>query len=120
MPNHDIVVIGGSSGGIEALSELVSGPPADLPAAVFVVQHLPADSHNYLPKILAKRSELEPSGTSKPSGACSLRGTRPAPTGRAPVKIATGAQTAADWPVPPPFRVLVSPLPPCSCPTSNN
>src|SRR5258708_16317907 len=36
----DIVVIGASAGGMDALEKLVSGLPAGLPAAVFVVWHL--------------------------------------------------------------------------------
>ncbi|MDF2759127.1 MAG: CheB methylesterase, partial [Thermomicrobiales bacterium] len=41
MPHHDIIVIGGSAGGIEALRTLVSGLPPDLPAALFVAVHVP-------------------------------------------------------------------------------
>ena len=38
MPARDIVVIGASAGGIEALRELVRGLPANFPAAVFIVE----------------------------------------------------------------------------------
>jgi two-component system chemotaxis response regulator CheB len=38
--NHDIIVIGASAGGVEALQSLVRGFPADLPAAVFIVLHI--------------------------------------------------------------------------------
>jgi two-component system chemotaxis response regulator CheB len=37
-----LLVIGASTGGPRALTELLSGLPADLPCAVLVVQHLPA------------------------------------------------------------------------------
>lgn len=47
-----MVVIGGSAGGIEVLRELVGGLPADLPAAVLVVIHLPGQTSGALPRIL--------------------------------------------------------------------
>src|SRR5262245_7548557 len=50
---RDIVVIGASAGGLEALKTLTSGLPPDLPAAVFVVLHVPARSRSLLPKILS-------------------------------------------------------------------
>jgi two-component system, chemotaxis family, protein-glutamate methylesterase/glutaminase len=56
--NRDIIVIGASAGGIEALQRLVVGLPADLPAAVFIVQHLSPHSLGYLPSILGRASPL--------------------------------------------------------------
>lgn len=40
--NRDIIVIGGSSGATAPLKKILSALPADLPAAVFVVLHIPA------------------------------------------------------------------------------
>jgi two-component system, chemotaxis family, protein-glutamate methylesterase/glutaminase len=37
---HDIVVIGTSAGGLEALDEVMAGLPANLPASIFLVQHM--------------------------------------------------------------------------------
>src|SRR5438046_8807665 len=37
---RDIVVIGTSSGGLEALDELIGQLPVNFPAAIFIVQHL--------------------------------------------------------------------------------
>jgi two-component system chemotaxis response regulator CheB len=37
MANHDIITIGASAGGVEALIKLVAGLPVDLPASVFIV-----------------------------------------------------------------------------------
>lgn len=58
MPGHDIIVIGASAGGVEALTELVGGLPPDLPAAVFVAVHVPADSRSALPDILSRSGPL--------------------------------------------------------------
>jgi two-component system, chemotaxis family, protein-glutamate methylesterase/glutaminase len=37
---RDIVVIGGSAGGLEALDSLIGQLPADIPAAIFIIQHM--------------------------------------------------------------------------------
>jgi two-component system, chemotaxis family, protein-glutamate methylesterase/glutaminase len=58
MAQRDIVVIGASMGGIEALKRLVARFPAGLPAAVFVVQHTSAESPGYLADILDKAGPL--------------------------------------------------------------
>ncbi len=58
MPAHDIIVIGTSAGGVEALTELVSHLPSSLPAAVFVVIHLLVDSSSVLPRILQRAGRL--------------------------------------------------------------
>jgi two-component system chemotaxis response regulator CheB len=46
--HRDIVVIGASLGGVETLPRLVADLPADLPAAVLVVQHIAADAPSFL------------------------------------------------------------------------
>ena len=55
---HDIVVIGASSGGIEAVSALVSSLPAELPAALFVCIHIQAGAESVLPRILSRVGPL--------------------------------------------------------------
>ncbi|HKS71366.1 MAG TPA: chemotaxis protein CheB [Ktedonobacterales bacterium] len=56
--HHDIVVVGASTGGVEALSALVQRLPGDLPAAVFVVLHLSPQAPSHLPEILGRHSRL--------------------------------------------------------------
>jgi two-component system chemotaxis response regulator CheB len=55
---HDIIVVGTSAGGIEALQVLVRDLPPDIAAALFVVMHTPPHSPNMLPMILEKVSKL--------------------------------------------------------------
>ncbi|MBV9850942.1 MAG: chemotaxis protein CheB [Armatimonadetes bacterium] len=55
---HDIIVIGASAGGVEALAALAQGLPADLPAAVFVVLHVPAFAPSVLPAILSRKGPM--------------------------------------------------------------
>src|SRR5918997_6949133 len=58
MPHHDIIVIGGSAGGIQALRELVSGLPPELPATLFVVVHIQPYAVSRLPEILSRSGSL--------------------------------------------------------------
>jgi two-component system chemotaxis response regulator CheB len=54
--SRDIVIIGASSGGLEALTRLIPLLPEDLPAAVFIVMHLPPSPPSILHQILQPRS----------------------------------------------------------------
>jgi two-component system, chemotaxis family, protein-glutamate methylesterase/glutaminase len=58
MAKRDIIVIGASAGGVQALSNLVEDLPADLSAAVFVVLHIPSNAPSLLPAILAREASL--------------------------------------------------------------
>lgn len=56
-PRH-LVVIGTSSGGLEALCKIVGNLPADFPAAIAVVMHTSPQSPAILHDILARASQL--------------------------------------------------------------
>src|SRR5262245_58263733 len=58
MPGHDIILIGTSAGGVEALIALAHELPANLPAAVFIVLHIPAQSPSMMPNILGRAGRL--------------------------------------------------------------
>jgi two-component system chemotaxis response regulator CheB len=58
MAGRDIIVVGASAGGVEALSRLVSDLTADLPASVFIVLHMAPHTGTALPRILDRRTRL--------------------------------------------------------------
>lgn len=58
MAARDTIVIGASAGGVQALSTLVAHLPRDLPAAVFIVLHIPANVPSLLPGILSRDSRM--------------------------------------------------------------
>jgi two-component system chemotaxis response regulator CheB len=55
---YDVVAIGASAGGVEALHAVVSTLPADLPVAVLIVQHLDPRHKSLLPSLLGRRTRL--------------------------------------------------------------
>ena len=58
MASRDIIVVGASAGGVDALTRLVGGLPAGLPASVFVVCHFPAGGRSVLPDLLSGAGRL--------------------------------------------------------------
>jgi len=54
----DAIVVGGSAGGVEALSELLPVLPAKRGLSVFVVLHQPRDRSSLLPELFASRCAL--------------------------------------------------------------
>jgi two-component system, chemotaxis family, protein-glutamate methylesterase/glutaminase len=58
LPATEIIVIGASAGGVEAVSALVERLPHNLNAAVFVVLHFPENATSVLPKILNRHRTL--------------------------------------------------------------
>ncbi|HEX7296865.1 MAG TPA: chemotaxis protein CheB [Pyrinomonadaceae bacterium] len=58
MPSKDIIVIGASSGGIEALRTLVGGLRSDFAGSIFVVVHVGPQSPGVLHEILNRAGDL--------------------------------------------------------------
>src|SRR4051794_4007254 len=58
MAGRDVVVVGGSAGSIEAITELVRGLPPGYPGSLFVVVHFPAGVTSTLPRILGRAGSL--------------------------------------------------------------
>lgn len=58
MPTKDIIVIGASAGGIEALRVIAGGLPKDFPASVFVVLHAATHAPGVLADILDRAGAL--------------------------------------------------------------
>ncbi len=55
---YEVLVIGASWGGVEALTDLVTALPADFPLGIIVVQHQHPHSRDALARILARHSAL--------------------------------------------------------------
>jgi two-component system chemotaxis response regulator CheB len=58
MAGQDIVVVGASAGGVEALIRLVGDLPDDLPASMFIVLHMAAHTGTALSRILSRQTGL--------------------------------------------------------------
>ena len=57
-PQFDVVAIGASAGGIEALYAVVGALPVQFPAAVLIVQHMDPRHKSMLAGLLGRRSKL--------------------------------------------------------------
>ncbi len=58
MPGHDIIVVGTSAGGVEALTYLAKNLPPDIKAAILIVLHVPSHGTSVLPRILKRAGNL--------------------------------------------------------------
>jgi two-component system chemotaxis response regulator CheB len=55
---RNLIAVGASAGGVEALMDLVNGLPPDVPAAVAVVVHLSPNHRSVLPRMIEKAGRL--------------------------------------------------------------
>ncbi|MFI5914384.1 chemotaxis protein CheB [Dactylosporangium sp. NPDC051541] len=56
--HRDLVVVGGSAGGLDALCRILADLPADLPAAVLVVLHIPSEAKTFAADVLGRCGPL--------------------------------------------------------------
>lgn len=59
MNQFDIVAIGASAGGLKALSEVLSGLPADLPVPILIVEHLDPRHKSLMAEILQRHCKMK-------------------------------------------------------------
>jgi two-component system chemotaxis response regulator CheB len=58
MQTRDIIVIGASAGGFDALKELIAAIPKDLDVSIFIVWHIPSSGTGVLPEVLNRLKSL--------------------------------------------------------------
>src|SRR3954470_15736602 len=61
MQTHDIIVVGCSAGGLQALTKIVKELPRDFDAAVFIASHISPHQRSVLPQLLSKAGMLKAS-----------------------------------------------------------
>ena len=58
VPQFDVVAIGASAGGVEALHAVVTGLPGDFPVPILIVQHMDPRHKSMLAGLLGRRCKL--------------------------------------------------------------
>src|SRR4051812_1938420 len=58
MPDRDIIVLGASAGGVEALQAFAKSIPAGFAGSIFVTLHFPEHGTSVLPRILSRHSAI--------------------------------------------------------------
>jgi two-component system chemotaxis response regulator CheB len=85
---RELVVVGASAGGVEALRDFVGGLPEDFRAAVLIVLHLPAGGDSALPAILERSTTLPVAGAQH--GEPLRRGPMRTPPPREKIRLSRG------------------------------
>jgi two-component system chemotaxis response regulator CheB len=93
MQTRDVIVIGASLGGVEALAALAARLPADLPASVLVVQHTAEESPGLLGEVLDRAGAL-PAALAEDGAALERGRIYVAPPGRHLLATADGVRVA--------------------------
>jgi two-component system, chemotaxis family, protein-glutamate methylesterase/glutaminase len=57
--NFDVVALGASAGGLNALTQVLSVLPANFPSSIVVVQHLAPGHKSWIAKLLARSTRLK-------------------------------------------------------------
>jgi two-component system chemotaxis response regulator CheB len=57
--NFDVVALGASAGGLNALSQVLSGLPSNFPSSIVVVQHLAPGHKSWMAPLLGRSSRLK-------------------------------------------------------------
>lgn len=58
MSRYDAIIIGCSSGGLDALGRILSPLPAEFPLPLIVVMHMPQDGPSLLPEVLGQHCRI--------------------------------------------------------------
>ena len=58
MKTYNAIVIGGSSGGVQAVSSILSKLPKDFKPPIFIVQHISPDSSGFIVKFLSSKTNI--------------------------------------------------------------
>jgi len=109
MLNKNIIVIGTSTGGIEALKVLVGRLPPDLNASIFIVLHMGPDGLGLLPEILERSGPL-PASNARQGEAIQLGRICVAPPDHHLLLESTGHVRLSRGPKENRFRPAVDPL----------
>src|SRR5579871_4714409 len=57
--NYDVVALGASAGGLNALTRVLAGLPPEFPSSIVVVQHLSPDHKSWIASLLGRSTKLK-------------------------------------------------------------